>query len=129
MKIVEGLFYTKEHEWVKIEGSKARIGISDYAQSSLGDITFIELPKVGDRLEQFKFFSSVESVKAASDIFAPLSGKIVEVNEVLSSKPELLNSSSYEDGWVIVIEIEDESEKDNLMDSESYKSYLEEISP
>ena len=128
MKIVEGLFYTKEHEWVKIEGSRARIGITDYAQSSLGDITFIELPKVGDSLEQFKFFSSVESVKAASDIFAPLSGKIVEVNEVLSSKPELLNSSSYEDGWVIVIEIEDESEKDNLMDSESYKSYLEEIS-
>ncbi len=128
MKIVEGLFYTKEHEWVKIEGSRARIGITDYAQSSLGDITFIELPKVRDSLEQFKFFSSVESVKAASDIFAPLSGKIVEVNEVLSSKPELLNSSSYEDGWVIVIEIEDESEKDNLMDSESYKSYLEEIS-
>ena len=128
MKIVEGLFYTKEHEWVKIEGSRARIGITDYAQGLLGDITFIELPKVGSRLKQFKFFSSVESVKAASDIFAPLSGKIVEVNEVLSSKPELLNSSSYEDGWVIVIEIEDESEKDNLMDSESYKSYLEEIS-
>ncbi|MDP8253353.1 MAG: glycine cleavage system protein GcvH [Candidatus Kaelpia aquatica] len=128
MDPIEGLLYTKEHEWVKIEGNRARIGITDYAQGLLGDITFIELPKMGDNLEQFKPFSSVDSVKAASDIFAPLSGEVIEVNEVLNSRPELLNSSSYGDGWVVAVEIKDESEKDNLMDVKAYKSYLEEVS-
>jgi glycine cleavage system H protein len=128
MKVIDGLLYTKEHEWVKIEGDKARIGITDYAQNLLGDITFIELPKAGYKLEQFKIFSTVESVKAASDIFAPLSGEIVEVNELLNSKPELLNSSSYDEGWIVAVKIEDQSELENLLNSESYKSYLEEVS-
>jgi glycine cleavage system H protein len=128
MKVIDGLLYTKEHEWVKIEGDKARIGITDYAQNLLGDITFIELPKADYKLEQFKIFSTVESVKAASDIFAPLSGEIVEVNELLNSKPELLNSSSYDEGWIVVVKIEDQSEIENLLTSESYKSYLEEVS-
>ncbi len=127
MDLVEGLLYTKEHEWAKIEGNKAKIGITDYAQETLGDITFIELPKVGGKIEQFKPFSSVESVKAASDIYGPLSGDIVEVNESLNSQPELLNSSPYTDGWVVIIDIKDEGEKDNLMDIESYKNYLKEI--
>jgi glycine cleavage system H protein len=128
MKVIDGLLYTKEHEWVKVEGDKARIGITDYAQNLLGDITFIELPKADYKLEQFKIFSTVESVKAASDIFAPLSGEIVEVNELLNSKPELLNSSSYDEGWIVVVKIEDQSEIENLLNSESYKSYLEEVS-
>ncbi|MDP8216221.1 MAG: glycine cleavage system protein GcvH [Candidatus Kaelpia imicola] len=128
MNIAEDLLYTKKHEWVKIEGSRARIGITDYAQELLGDITFIELPKAGDTLEQFKPFSSVESVKAATDIFCPLSGEVLLVNEVLSSSPELLNSSPYIDGWVVVVEIKNQSEKDNLMDTAAYKSYLEEVS-
>ncbi len=127
MNVSEGLFYTKEHEWARLEGNKAYIGITDYAQESLGDITFLELPKVNSQLEQFKIFSSVESVKAASDVYAPLSGKVVEVNNALESQPELLNKSCYMDGWIAVLEVKDEKEKSNLMDAESYRKYLKEI--
>ncbi|HDN98032.1 MAG TPA: glycine cleavage system protein GcvH [bacterium] len=128
MEIPEGLLYTKEHEWIKIEGNLGTIGITDYAQNALGDITFVELPKVGDEVKQFKPFASVESVKAASDIYAPMSGKVVKLNEKLSTSPELINNSPYKDGWIAVIEISDEKEKENLMTAEEYKKYVEELS-
>lgn len=128
MEIPEGLLYTKEHEWIKIEGNLGTIGITDYAQNALGDITFVELPKVGDEVKQFEPFASVESVKAASDIYAPMSGKVVKLNEKLSTSPELINSSPYGDGWIAVIEISDEKEKENLMTAEEYKKYVEELS-
>jgi len=128
MNIPEGLLYTKDHEWVKIEGNLGTIGITDYAQSALGDVTFVELPQVGDELKQFEPFASVESVKAVSDIYAPMSGKVIKLNEQLSTSPELLNQSPYEEGWLVVIEISDEKEKENLMSAAEYKQYLEGLS-
>jgi glycine cleavage system H protein len=125
MNIPENLFYTKEHEWVKIEGRSAKMGITDYAQSSLGDITFAELPKVGDNAEQFKRIATVESVKAASDIYAPLSGKVTAINEKLSSAPELINRSPYDKGWFLGIEVKDIKEKDKLLTPQAYKEYIE----
>ena len=125
MNIPDNLFYTKEHEWAKIEANQATIGISDYAQSSLGDITFIELPKLGDKIQQAKALATVESVKAASDVYAPLSGKIVKINEKLLESPEIINQSPYEDGWFCVMEIENETEKEKLLSSNDYKSYVE----
>lgn len=125
MNIPDSLLYTKEHEWVKIEDAQATIGISDYAQSSLGDITFIELPNLQERIEQAKTVVTVESVKAASDVYAPLSGKIVKINEKLLESPEIINQSPYEDGWFCVIEIENEAEKDKLLSASDYKAYVE----
>jgi len=126
--IPDNLFYTKEHEWAKIEGRIATVGISDYAQSALGDITFIELPKIGDELEQSKVLGNIESVKAASDVYAPLSGKVTKVNEGIIDSPELINQSPYEDGWLTIIELKDESEKSNLMNASDYKEYVEGLS-
>ncbi len=127
MNVPEGLFFTKEHEWVKIEGNKATIGITDHAQHALGDITFVELPAKDKACEQFKQIAAVESVKAASDIYAPMSGKILELNKEVESKPELLNQSPYEQGWLLKIAISDEKEKDNLMNSSVYEKFLEGI--
>ena len=124
MNIPQDLYYTKEHEWVKIEGKKAVMGISDHAQHALGDITFVELPKLGTGCIQFKQFATVESVKAASDIYAPLSGNVVKVNSELDQKPELINQAPYEQGWIAEIELNDEKEKNNLMDSAAYQKYL-----
>ncbi|NQT90187.1 MAG: glycine cleavage system protein GcvH [Candidatus Omnitrophica bacterium] len=128
MNIPENLLYTKEHEWARLEGSQATVGITDYAQSSLGDITFIELPKAGDEMEQSKALATVESVKAASDVYAPLSGNIVKVNEDLEASPELINQSPYENGWFAVIEIANEKEKEGLMSASDYKAYVETLS-
>ncbi|MDD5730692.1 MAG: glycine cleavage system protein GcvH [Candidatus Omnitrophica bacterium] len=128
MNVPEGLLYTKEHEWAKIEGNLATVGITDYAQHSLGDITFVELPKIGNKAEQSKYLSTVESVKAASDVYAPFSGKIVKVNEALSKSPEFLNQSPYKEGWIAVVEIQDLKEKDNLMAAAAYSKYLETLS-
>lgn len=121
----EEYLYTKEHEWVCFDDNVAIVGIAEYAQNALGDITYIELPQVGDEVDQFGPLASLESVKAASDIFAPLSGKIIEVNEALDSKPEMMNKSCYEKGWVAKIEPSDLSEKGNLMDYEEYQKFLE----
>ena len=121
------LLYTKEHEWVNIEENVATIGITDYAQSALGDITFVELPGVGDDVEQFEQFASIESVKAANDIFSPLSGKVMEVNAALENKPGMINKSCYEKGWLAKIEISDVDEASNLMTAEEYESFLESI--
>ena len=125
MELADHLLYTKEHEWVSIEDKIATIGISDYAQESLGDITYIELPHVGDEVEQFGDFASIESVKAASDIFSPMSGRVVEINKDLESDPGLINRSCYDKGWIAKIEISDLDEKNNLLTAEEYNKFLE----
>lgn len=127
MNIPDNLFYTKEHEWVLIEGNKGKVGITDFAQGQLGDITYVELPAVGKEVKQFEALATVDSVKVASDIYAPMSGKVVEVNNNLESSPESVNKSPYGDGWIVVIEIKDSSEKKNLMDSKKYKEYVEKL--
>jgi glycine cleavage system H protein len=125
--VKEGYYYTKDHEWVKFEGKKAKIGISDYAQSKLGDITFVEPPKNGLIVKQGETVASVESVKAASDIYAPVTGKIVAFNNELENAPELINSSPYTEGWIVEIEIEDENEKNTLFDATAYREYIKEV--
>ena len=125
MEMPEDCLYTKEHEWISIDGNIATVGISEYAQSALGDITFIELPEAEVEVEQFEEFASIESVKAASDIYAPISGKVIEVNNNLESNPGLINKSCYEKGWIAKIEISNMDEKSNLMVADEYQKYLE----
>ena len=125
MNIPEGLLYTKEHEWVKIEGALALIGITDYAQNSLGDITFVDLPEEGTEIKQTDTLATVESVKAASDVYMPLSGRVKKLNQDIVDAPELVNQSPYEKGWFVAIDITDEAEKDNLMTASDYKNYVE----
>lgn len=124
MNVKEGYFYTKEHEWVKIEGAKAKIGISDYAQHKLGDITFVDVPAKGKEVKQFEIIAGIESVKAASDIFSPLSGKVEAGNTALENAPELVNKSCYEQGWIAEISVKDASETKNLMDSKAYAVFV-----
>ena len=124
MSVPAGLFYTKEHEWVRGDGSRATIGITDHAQHALGDITFVELPKVGAVLKQFGRCAVVESVKAASDVYAPVSGTVVEINTALAQAPEKVNKAPYGDGWFAVIEMKDLTETNNLMKSIDYDSYI-----
>ena len=118
------LRYTKEHEWAKIEGNRARCGITHYAQSELGDVVFVELPKAGARLTQMQAFGVVESVKAVSDLFAPLSGEVVETNAELSEKPELVNQDPYGKGWMIVIALSSPKEVEALMTAQQYEAFL-----
>ncbi len=125
MSTKEGLFYSEDHEWVKKEGKIVVIGISDHAQSELGDVVFAELPEVDEEFDQFDNIGVLESVKAVSDIFTPLSGKIIEINEELLNAPEKINESPFDEGWLIKLEMSDESELDTLMDSEQYKAFIE----
>jgi len=118
------MYFSKEHEWVKVEGGVGTVGISDHAAHELGDITFVELPTVGSVVKQFGILGSIESVKAASDIFAPLSGKVVKVNDALELTPEAVNESAESAGWMAEIEIADEAELKNLMTQEQYDDYL-----
>jgi glycine cleavage system H protein len=118
------MYFTKEHEWVKVEGGVGTVGISDHAAHELGDITFVELPAVGAVVKQFAILGSIESVKAASDIFAPLSGKVVKVNDALELAPEAVNESAESAGWMAEVEIADEAELKNLMTQEQYDDYL-----
>lgn len=127
MEVMDDYFYTKEHEWIRIDDNVATIGISDYAQSALGDITFVELPECGVEVEQFEQFASVESVKAASDIYCPMSGTIVEVNEDLGESPDLINRDCYGKGWIAKIELTDLDEKANLMTAAEYEKFLESL--
>ncbi|WP_088104013.1 glycine cleavage system protein GcvH [Halalkalibacter urbisdiaboli] len=120
------LKYSEEHEWVKVEGEKVRIGITDFAQSELGDIVFVELPEIGDEIEADEPFGSVESVKTVSELYAPISGKVVEINEELDDSPEFVNESPYEKAWMIVIEPSDKSEIDKLMSAEEYEQMISE---
>jgi glycine cleavage system H protein len=124
--IPQDLKYTKEHEWVRIEGDKAVFGITDHAQSALGDITFVELPEKGKVIKQSQSMSTVESVKAASDVYAPLSGTVEEANESLRDTPEIINSSPYENGWICRINVADAAEKNALMSADEYEQYLKE---
>lgn len=117
-------FFSKEHEWVKISGTTATVGISDHAAHELGDITFVELPQVGKTVKQFDTLAAIESVKAASDIFAPVSGKVIAVNETLENAPEVVNESAEESGWICVLEISDPAEVKNLMNRAAYDEYL-----
>lgn len=126
MNLPSSLKYSKEHEWVRVEGNKAHIGISDFAQSELGDIVFVELPSVGDEIVQDNSFGSVESVKTVSELYAPVSGKVVEVNSELEDSPELVNSSPYEQGWMIVVEMDDPSQVDSLLSAEEYENLVKE---
>lgn len=119
------LKYSKEHEWIRVEDNRAYVGITDFAQDELGDIVFVELPEVGSKVEINQTFGTVESVKTVSDLFAPISGIVVEINEGLLDSPELVNSSPYGDGWMIVIEIKDAAEFDDLLDAQAYKGHTE----
>ena len=121
----EGLKYSKEHEWLNVEESAAVIGITHFAQDSLGDVVFVELPQVGDEVRQFEKMGEIESVKAVSDLYSPVSGKVVEVNDGLNDSPELVNDSPYEDGWMLRVELADESEVGALMSASEYDSFLE----
>jgi glycine cleavage system H protein len=126
MEFPEDLKYSKEHEWVLVEGSVATVGITDFAQDQLGDIVFVELPAVGDKVSKEDAFGVVESVKAVSDIYAPVSGKVVEVNDDLPENPEMLNEDAYGDGWIIKIEMNDLEELQDLMTAAEYEEYVAE---
>jgi len=126
MNLPEDLLYSKEHEWVRREGSDIRIGITDFAQSELGDIVFVELPEVGDEITANEPFGSVESVKTVSELYAPVSGKVVEVNEDLEDNPEYVNESPYEQAWMIVVEPSDDSELDDLLSAAEYEAFVSE---
>ncbi|OGQ36627.1 MAG: glycine cleavage system protein H [Deltaproteobacteria bacterium RIFCSPHIGHO2_12_FULL_43_9] len=123
-EIPDDLFYTKEHEWARREGDFVVVGISAYAQESLGDIVFIELPKIGEELSQNDTFGVVESVKAVSDLFSPISGKVVETNGTVTETPELINQDPYGEGWLIKLTMGDDSELHNLMNATEYEEYL-----
>ena len=125
MDIPKDLKYTKEHEWAKEEGDTALLGITDFAQHSLGDVVFVELPEVGTQLKKGEAFGSVESVKAASDIYSPLSGEVIEINSELEDHPELLNESPYEKGWIIKIRVSDSGESAELMNEAEYAEFVE----
>ena len=128
MEVVEHYFYTKEHEWVNIDDDEtATIGITDYAQSALGDITYVELPSAESEVEQFEQFASIESIKAASDIYSPMSGRIIELNTELESDPGLINRNCYERGWMVKIAVSSIEEKAKLMTAQEYSNFLESL--
>mgnify|MGYP001265062556 FL=1 len=124
MNIPEKLKYTKDHEWIKVDSSFAYVGITDFAQSELGDVVFIEMPNVGDTFEKNDVFGTIEAVKTLADLFLPVSGKIVEVNENLDSQPELVNSDPYKDGWIVKLEISNTSDLKTLLDNNDYKQLI-----
>ena len=126
MEFPEDLKYSKEHEWVLVEGNVATIGITDYAQDQLGDIVFVELPAIGDKVSKEDAFGVVESVKAVSDIYAPVTGKVLEVNDDLPENPEMINEDAYGDGWMIKIEMSDKDELNDLMTATEYEEYVAE---
>ena len=118
-KVIEGLYYSESHEYVKVEGEYGYIGITDYAQNALGNVVYVDMPDVDDEVEAGEEFGAVESVKAASDLISPVSGVVVEVNEALADSPELLNADAY-GNWIIKVELTDKTELDNLMDADAY---------
>ena len=120
-------YFTDEHEWIDVEGDTATVGITDYAQEQLGDIVFVELPDVGAQLAKGKDAAVVESVKAASDVYAPITGEVVEANDALDEDPALVNSSPEEEGWFFKLTIADKAELDGLMDAKAYKSFCDEL--
>lgn len=124
MNVPDDLRYSTDHEWVRVEGNQATIGITDYAQDALGDVVFVQIPAVGTVVSSGATFSEVESTKSVSDVYAPLSGKVVSVNDSLADAPEQLNSDPYGTGWVCVIEMSDPAELDGLLDAAAYQSLI-----
>ena len=124
MAVPSELKYSKEHEWVKIEGNTVTIGITEYAQSELGDIVFVELPDTDDDIDEGESFGSVESVKTVSELYAPVSGKVVERNDELEDSPEFVNESPYEKAWMVKVELSDESQLDELMSADQYSEMI-----
>lgn len=124
MNVPQELKYTKDHEWVKIDGDVATVGVTDFAQGELGDIVYVEVETVGETLEQEEVFGTVEAVKTVSDLFLPLSGEVIEFNNSLEDAPEKVNSDPYGDGWMVKIKISDESEISGLMSPEDYKELI-----
>lgn len=125
MDIPKDLKYTKEHEWIKVEGDTVIVGITDYAQGELGDVVFIEIETEGEKLAREDVFGTIEAVKTVSDLFMPVSGEVNEINEKLEDKPELVNQDPYGEGWMIKIRMEDKSELDDLLDATAYKELIE----
>ena len=121
-KVIEGLYYCESHEYVKIEGDFAYVGITDYAQNALGNVVYVDLPEVDDEVEADEDFGAVESVKAASDLISPVTGTVVEVNEALEDKPELINEDPFEN-WIIKVKLSDTAELDNPMDAQAYEDF------
>ncbi len=126
MNIPEELKYTKEHEWVKVEGDTAYVGITDYAQSELSDIVYLELPEVGKEIQKSDVITTLEAVKTVADVYSPVSGTIVEVNEKLSDQPGLINEDPYGEGWIVKIKLSNPDELADLLSSEEYKNIIEE---
>jgi len=124
MNTPEELKYTEEHEWLRTEGSTAVVGITDYAQGELGDVVFVELPAPGTEIEQGAVFGTIEAVKTVSDLYAPVAGKVVAVNERLADEPEVVNQSPYEDGWMIKIEMSEPGDVETLLDAAGYRSHV-----
>lgn len=120
------LRYSKEHEWARVEGNVAVVGVTQYAQDSLGDVVFIDLPDVGSEIEQFSKVGEIESVKAVSDLFSPVGGKVVEINQSAVDDPEIVNNEPYGAGWLIKVELSDQSQLDGLMDAQAYQALLDE---
>ncbi|MBS3806348.1 MAG: glycine cleavage system protein GcvH [Bacteroidales bacterium] len=125
MNIPENLKYTKDHEWIKIDGDEAYVGITDYAQNELGDIVFVEIETEGENLDKEEVFGTVEAVKTVSDIFMPISGEVMEVNSKLEDSPEIVNKDPYGEGWLIKVKISDKSELDDLLEGGKYKELIE----
>lgn len=125
MKLPEELRYSKDHEWTSADGTRVRVGITDYAQDALGDVVFVELPTVGAAVERGTAFGEVESTKSVSDLFAPVSGTIAEVNDSLDDAPELVNEDPYGDGWICIIEVEDLSQLEDLLSADGYRQLVE----
>lgn len=125
MKVVQGLYYTNDHEWLKVDGDEAYVGLSDYAQDQLGDIVYVELPEIDDEFAKEEVFSAVESVKAAADVFMPVDGKVTAINEELLDDPALINQDPYE-AWIVKVELTDKSQLDELMTDEEYEKFLDE---
>ena len=124
MNVPAELKYTKEHEWIRVEGEEAYVGITDYAQSQLGDIVFVECETVGDALEAGETFGTVEAVKTVSDLYLPVAGEVLEFNEELEGEPELVNKDPYGKGWIVKIKISDETELDGLLNADAYKAII-----
>jgi len=124
MNIPAELKYTKDHEWVRVEGDTATVGVTDYAQSELGDIVYVEIETEGESLDQEEVFGTVEAVKTVSDLFMPIEGEVIAVNEKLADQPELVNSDPYGEGWMIKVKLSDASQVDGLMDAEAYKAEI-----
>lgn len=127
-RVPKELKYTKEHEWAFIEGNRAKVGITDFAQSHLGDIVYVDLPPLGKEVKKGDTLLVVESVKTASDVYSPLSGKVVEINNALSKSPEKVNGDPYGEGWMVILEIQEPQEAEELLSPEDYESYLSTIS-